>query len=44
MIIADLHWGGFTTQWGNQIRINWAEEKYTMSGLKNAECMQKIGQ
>ena len=27
---AVLHWGGFTTQWGNKSRINGADEKYTI--------------
>jgi hypothetical protein len=27
---ADLHWGGFTTQWGEKKRINGADEKYTI--------------
>jgi hypothetical protein len=25
--LADLHWGGFTNQWGNKKRINGADEK-----------------
>jgi len=27
--LADLHWGGFTNQWGNKKRINGADEKST---------------
>jgi hypothetical protein len=27
---TDLHWGGFTTQWGDKKRINGADEKYTI--------------
>jgi hypothetical protein len=30
---ADLHWDGFTTQWGDKKRTNGADEKNTMGRI-----------
>ena len=32
-IFTDLHWGGFTTQWGDKKHINGVDEKYTMGWI-----------
>jgi hypothetical protein len=40
---ADLHWGRFTTQWGDKKRTNGADEKYTMGrilkGISGVLCL-----
>ena len=34
ILFADLHWDGFTTQWGDKKRINGADKKiYELGGI-----------